>query len=393
MAKSALYLYFHFPFCRSKCHFCFKVYEIEKRQLLNQSLYGSYCDALLECVDAHAPILARTHQAAGLAWGGGTPSLIPPSDLRRLHRRLTQYWDIEGLANTFEMTPETVSVELLELLLDCGVNRISLGAQTFNDETLRKMGRIHRAEDVHQAVKKARSVGMANFNIDLIVTLPGESLEDLERSLNEIEALQPPHLTTYFYNPTPGTVLFDQIRTGRNVGWTLAQHQDAIDLITCRLEAAGYRNYEFFHWSLDPDAYSYAGLDHYFGHQGDLFGFGAGAQSFMAPLGCQQFPEMPKFLENPSELLSGKFDFAYALERALGSRVGLVFSNLARAFGMGIEEVRHHDLVGQLRSIPGIIQTDTGLSLPPDRYFTEYARGVASRFHQIASGERAVSFA
>lgn len=393
MDKEPIFLYLHFPFCRSKCHFCFKMHKIERRHLLNQDLYRSYCDALLDCIDAHSPRLAHTHSVVGLAWGGGTPSLIPPDYLRRLHDRLARHWQIQGLPNSFEMTPESVTTNLLEMLLDCGVNRISLGVQTFNNDTLRKMGRTHQAENVHQAVARAREVGVTNFNIDLITTLPGENLKDLEHSLNQILTLRPPHLTTYFYNPTPGTVLFDQIRTGHSFGWTHAQHEDAIDLITDRLQAEGYQNYEFFHWSLDPDAFSYPGLDHYFGHKGDLFGFGAGAQSFMAPLGCQQFPDLPEFLDNPVTLRAGKFDLAYALERALGARVGLSFANLARAFGLDIEDIEHHALVDQLRSIPGITQTDTGLSLASDIYFAEYARGVAKRFDQIASGERKMSFA
>jgi coproporphyrinogen III oxidase-like Fe-S oxidoreductase len=149
------------------------------------------------------------------------------------------------------------------------------------------------------------------------------------------------------------------------------------------LEAAGYRNYEYFHWSRDPSRWSYVSLDHYFGHADDVLGFGAGAQSFITPDGNLEMLEMDDFLTDPLTMKPGKRDLEFTLERALGCRYGLQYKAIARTFGMTEAELQSNALLQDLALVPGVVHTEQGLVMAARDYMREHTIGVQSRMSRF----------
>ncbi|MCP4494349.1 MAG: radical SAM protein [Gammaproteobacteria bacterium] len=371
-------LYVNIPFCPSKCHFCFKTDEIAKKNLLNTEIHDTYIKALIDSIKEVSPNY-KNYTSVAINWGGGTPSILSVSQIKNLGEALKSQWNLEDIPFSVEATPETLSEEKLDAFLEIGVNRLSIGVQTFNEKTLVYLGRPHNNEDVHLAVKLARSAGLENINLDLIAMLPSEttshSLQSVEAAIN----LNVPHITTHLYHPVPGTVLFSKLLKGNFNQHSTKEHIEFIGSMREKLEENGYLNYEFFHWSNDPEKYNYASLDYYFGHRGDTLGFGAGAISFIRGMGCLSHLNMPEYLENPTALVPGPYDLKYVLERALACNFGLHFQSIADTFGLDRVEVLEHPLVKSLSTVPGVSISPDRITLPPVNYFHEHTVGVSRR--------------
>ncbi|NLY51374.1 MAG: radical SAM family heme chaperone HemW, partial [Firmicutes bacterium] len=193
-------IYIHIPFCLRKCPYCdFVSYPLDSD---NAGSVQLYVDALIQeaflrkgWLEA-ADLVPETFHS--LYIGGGTPSLLDRGQIARIVDGVTRYFPLEaGAEITLEANPGTVSQEELRAWRRLGVNRLSLGVQSLNDTLLMQLGRMHSAQEVCQTVQRARLAGFTNVSLDLMLGLPGQSLEDWQKTLVQAVELKPEHLSCY----------------------------------------------------------------------------------------------------------------------------------------------------------------------------------------------------
>ncbi|MGA9761458.1 MAG: radical SAM family heme chaperone HemW [Gaiellaceae bacterium] len=281
--SGATHLYVHIPFCASRCDYCDFV------SLTGQSdRHARYIQALLAELELERDKLAPALETVYL--GGGTPSVLEPEALRRL---------LEGLPGAGELTveanPETVTPGLAGLLAEAGVNRVSLGAQSFQPRLLELLGRRAGPDEVRRAVAILREAGVDNISLDLLYGIPGQSGADLDADLDAALALAPEHLSCYELEAKPGT------RFTRAHGAELEEQaellEDHLERVVERLPASGYRWYEtanFARIDSDRDLRSEHNLGYWRGH--DYLGIGIGAVSTAGDMRWRNAPSLPRYL-------------------------------------------------------------------------------------------------
>jgi oxygen-independent coproporphyrinogen III oxidase len=227
---SVRHLYVHLPFCASRCGYCDFVTVVGRR-----GQHRAYVDALLTELDLARGVLAPELESVFL--GGGTPTFTEAEELSRLLQALPPALEV-----TVEANPETVTPELARLLTRNGVNRVSLGAQSFQPRLLEVLDRRAGPDDVRRAVYALRDAKLDNISLDLIYGIPGESAADLEADLSDALALEPEHVSCYELEAKPGT------RFTHAHGAELTRQAEAMESyferVVARMTAAGYRWYE-----------------------------------------------------------------------------------------------------------------------------------------------------
>jgi len=201
-------LYVHVPFCATKCNFCAFVQSKPTRPLIRQYLEGIRSEwAVVE------PEIDRPFST--IFWGGGTPGLLLPEDLQRLGEICLDKMDPATLQEwTVEMAPATVTPAKLEVLKSLGVTRISMGVQTFNDETLRIMDRFHSVSQIYRAWDWIQSAGFKSCNVDMIIAYPGQTALELRDDMEKAIALGPDHISTYCLTFEEDTPLYARLMQG-----------------------------------------------------------------------------------------------------------------------------------------------------------------------------------
>jgi oxygen-independent coproporphyrinogen-3 oxidase len=281
------HLYLHLPFCPSRCGYCDFVTVVGRA-----GQHEPYVDSLLAELELERGLLAPELETIFL--GGGTPTFTEPNALQRLLAALP-----DALEVTVEANPETVTVELAELLSRNRVNRVSLGAQSFHTHLLDVLERRAGPDDVRRAVHVLRNAGFENVNLDLIYGIPGQSAADLERDLAAALSLAPEHLSCYELEAKPGT------RFTHAHGAELELQAEAMErhfeLVVERLTAAGYRWYETANFCRAPD--EAAGRDLRSRHNlaywegRDYLGLGIGAVSTVGSRRWRNAPRLTGYLE------------------------------------------------------------------------------------------------
>src|ERR1700735_2012401 len=199
---TSLALYVHMPWCVRKCPYC----DFNSHQLKSAAPDASYIDMLIRDFDAELPRL-QGRRIDTVFFGGGTPSLFQPEDFSRLlgalRRRIAFGHDVEI---TMEANPGTIERGRFEGYGQAGINRVSLGAQSFAPLALEALGRIHTADDTHRAVAELRAAKLDNFNLDLMYALPAQTIEEALEDVRIACALNPSHISYYQLTLEPGTV-------------------------------------------------------------------------------------------------------------------------------------------------------------------------------------------
>jgi putative oxygen-independent coproporphyrinogen III oxidase len=200
--EPSLALYVHMPWCVRKCPYC----DFNSHQLKSAAPDSSYIDALIRDFDLELPSLS-CRRIDTVFFGGGTPSLFQPEDFSRLlgafRQRIAFADDVEI---TLEANPGTIERGRFAGYRDAGINRVSLGAQTFAPRALEALGRIHSADDTHRAVAELRAAKLDNFNLDLMYALPQQTPEEALEDVRTACALEPAHISYYQLTLEPGTV-------------------------------------------------------------------------------------------------------------------------------------------------------------------------------------------
>ena len=184
-------IYVHVPFCVKKCDYC-AFYSVP----LQKTKVKTYLDSLRTEISLRQE--EATQGVSTLFIGGGTPTALDEEEMDVFLEMLTQGFDFDkSVEKTMEGNPGTLTTEKLYLLRRHGINRISLGAQSFNDSLLRQIGRIHTAEEIREGVRLVRKAGFNSLNLDLMFGLPGQTLADWQKTLEEAMSLKPEHLSLY----------------------------------------------------------------------------------------------------------------------------------------------------------------------------------------------------
>ena len=263
-------LYIHIPFCRSRCSYCDFATGIYQGELA-----ARYVRALVEEISTARHAGSRVDT---IYFGGGTPSLLTPSQLDLILSALHRQFDIEsGAEVTLEMNPGTVSRDQLRSFRESGVNRASFGAQTFDDAELAKLGRSHSSADTFKTFHELRAAGFDNVSFDLIAGLPGQTLDGWQRNIEQSLALQPEHLSFYLLEVHSGTPLADHIRRGLQPVPDEDLAAVMYEWMIERAAAAGYEHYEISNLC-KPGFSSRHNTKYWTG--APYYGFGCSAHSF-----------------------------------------------------------------------------------------------------------------
>lgn len=267
-------LYLHIPFCVHKCPYCdFNTYAVSRIP------EKEYVAALLAELDYRASQPAwqgRTIQT--VFFGGGTPSLFGVAAIKRIMLAISNTFPLaESLEVSLEANPGNITEETLAGYRDAGVNRLSLGAQSLNPETLKTLGRQHTPEQVEAALASARGAGFRNINIDIMYGVPGQRLDDLENDMRMADSLGPSHISAYGLTIEKGTPFFQSVKRGVMKLPPEDLTVEMMESINHFLPAYGYERYEISNFA-KPGKEARHNLAYWNGD--DYLGLGAGAHSY-----------------------------------------------------------------------------------------------------------------
>ena len=268
--------YIQVPFCQTKCTYC-----NFHTGVVSRDRYEPYAAAVCrEIAESGSYLGGQTFDTA--YFGGGTPSLLDSTALARILDALRKFFRFEAQEATLEADPETISPIKASAWLDAGFNRISLGAQSFDDRELQATGRMHRRDDIFRAVDFLRAAGFRNISMDLIAGLPHQTRESWERSVAELLRIYPEHVSIYMLEVDEGSRLGkESLAGGSRYSADAIPSDDAqadfYESACARLAATGYNHYEISNWGL-PGRESRHNLKYW--QRDPYLGFGAGAHSF-----------------------------------------------------------------------------------------------------------------
>lgn len=287
-------IYIHIPFCRSKCNYCDFVSYAGKDHY--QPLYR---EALLKEIQLRARILPADYPKifSSLFLGGGTPSHLPADEIATILKQIFHYFaSFEGVEITLEANPESLdSLQNLELYREAGINRLSIGSQSFDDSLLKKMNRPHRAEDIRQSIALARKAGFENISLDLIYGYPDQTLDLWKNSLEEAMHCNPQHLSLYGLTVEGGVPLEKQLDAGEidlpDEEETISMYEYAME----RLGKSGYIHYEISNWA-KPGFACQHNLNYW--KYGDYLGLGVNAHSYFQGRRYWNFNSLEAYLDS-----------------------------------------------------------------------------------------------
>lgn len=286
MIKAA---YIHIPFCEHICHYC----DFNKVFLQGQPV-DEYLEALKKEIELTLQ-LAPTNHLDSIFVGGGTPTALNERQLEVLCRGINDLLPFDkGTEFTFEANPGDLSKEKFQILHDAGVNRLSFGVQTFNDELLKRIGRVHRAADVFKSVELAKRSGFENISIDLIYSLPGQTLNDFVETLNTSFSLDITHYSGYSLIIEPKTVFYNLLKKGRLPLPGEDTEAGMYEELMKAMENHGFKQYEISNFSL-PGYESRHNLTYW--NNEEYYGFGAGAHSYTSGSRRSNFGPLKKYME------------------------------------------------------------------------------------------------
>lgn len=239
-------LYVHIPFCKSRCIYC------DFYSTVRGERQDDYVDALCREADM------RRDEADGLRLssiylGGGTPSQLSAGNMEKLFAHLAKAFGLNGdedIEVTMECNPDDVSDDFAKQLGLLPVNRVSMGAQTFNEQRLSMLRRRHHSDDVARAIDRLRRAGISNISVDLMFGFPGETMEEWERDIHSAIALKADHLSAYSLTYEEGTPLMRMVEQGMVTPVDDELSRRMYERLIDRLDDAGYCHYEISNWAL-----------------------------------------------------------------------------------------------------------------------------------------------
>lgn len=344
-------VYIQVPFCQTKCTYC-----NFHTGVVSASRFAPYAEAVCREIRNHRSLL----DAAGLSLpadlivdtvyiGGGTPSLLDPGLLNEMLQAIRNSFPCDLEEVTLEADPETIEPEKAVRWIQSGINRVSFGAQSFIDEELKSAGRMHRSADIYKAMPALRNVGLKNLSFDLIAGLPRQTDASWRRSLKELIALSPEHVSIYIMEIDEGSRLGLEVLQGgsRYSAKNLPAEESMAnfyELAQRELKSAGYQQYEISNWAM-PGFASQHNLKYW--RREPYLGFGAGAHSFSGTQRWANAHDAAAYVaaisaeKGASQSIESVTDeLALEEELFLGLRqlAGIDLGRLKRQYGVNLEE-------------------------------------------------------
>jgi oxygen-independent coproporphyrinogen-3 oxidase len=356
-------LFVFIPFCKIKCTYCdFNAYANLARMM------EPYADAVAREIEAWESATGRGAprlRAKSIYFGGGTPSIVPVEHIGKILTALREGFHLEPDAEiTLEANPGTVDLGKLQALAALGINRLSLGVQSFDDATVRRLNRGHTAADALETFRLARRAGFDNINLDFIYGLPLQTVQDWRATLEQALALAPEHLSLYALKVEEGTGLEHQIRRGKYPMPDDDAAADMYELAEDMLDAAGYEHYEISNWAKSGDwrlgigdssrqspisnlqsPISRHNLTYWYDEP--YLGFGAGAHSYFAGERYWNVLSPVEYVQRVNrgaspvaerEVISRELEMAETMILGLRLGEGVAFKRFAERFGQDVRD-------------------------------------------------------
>jgi len=289
-------LYLHFPFCKSKCPYC----DFNSYQLKEENQISSYISAFYQEITIYSKKLKK-NKVKTIYLGGGTPTILSGVQIYNILEFCKDKFTIDKDAEiTIEANPGTLDGKKLKLLIESGINRLSLGAQSFNNLFLKKLGRIHNTQDIIDSYYLARKEGFYNINIDIMFALPDQTTEDLQATLKKAISLKPDHLSLYNLTIKPGTEYYKKYKKGKLKLPNEDEEFDMYNWVIKFLEESGFEHYEISNFAR-PYKRSMHNLIYW--QNKPYLGIGAGAYSFIKGYRYMNYENPARYTK---EIMSGK---------------------------------------------------------------------------------------
>ncbi len=350
-----LSIYIHIPFCVRKCLYCdFLSFplsgkdedmgEVPAKGALRKNIsceeIENYVNLLMREIKQQS-ILYKEHKVISVFFGGGTPSVLETGQIGRIMEQIRTYYTLsESPEITIEMNPGTVTKEKLQEYITCGINRISIGLQSADNEELARIGRIHDYETFLETYHMARKAGFTNINIDLMAALPGQSISSYRNTLERVAALCPEHISAYSLILEEGTPLYER---RDSYSFPSEEEDRQMYLMTSRyLAAHGYHRYEISNYA--KEGYECRHNKVYW-QRGDYVGFGLGAASMVKenrwsnPADWERYAKCVHSFRPQSQKLTVSEQMEEFMFLGLRMMCGVERSDFYRKFGQQIEEV------------------------------------------------------
>ena len=349
-----LALYVHFPWCVRKCPYC----DFNSHQLRGDLPELRYVEILLNDLDRDLAQIGEV-QFVSVFLGGGTPSLFSATAIDDLLSGLAQRGLLSAQTEiTLEVNPGTLDANRFRGFRDAGVNRISIGVQSFNDVHLQRLGRIHDAKTALRAIERAQAAGFDNLNIDLMFGLPEQTVEEGLADLEMGVSLEPAHLSYYQLTIEPNTAFYKTPPSLPSEDCVF----DLFDASSSRLRAAGYERYEVSAWAKESNRCQH-NLNYW--QFADYLGVGAGAHSKITNLAESRITRAVKH-KHPGAYLAADNDGNYTMSSRVVSCEERVFEFMLNALRLkgGVSWALFEERTGVRReAISDLIAKATGRGL------------------------------
>lgn len=262
-------VYVHIPFCKRKCYYCDFISFCEKDELQEK-----YINTVIQEIEDFFN-LNKNVKIKTIYIGGGTPSFIDGKYIEKIMNTFNKEGVVEA---TIEVNPGSASLKKLKKYKECGINRLSIGLQSTEDRLLKKIGRIHNYNDFLATYNLAREVGFDNINVDLMIGLPGQTIEDVKSSLNKVINLNPSHISVYSLIVEENTIIYNLIEQNKIVLPDEELERNMYWYVKNYLELGGYEHYEISNFA-KKGKMSLHNLDCW--NQKEYVGFGVSAHSYL----------------------------------------------------------------------------------------------------------------
>lgn len=280
-------LYIHIPFCIRKCIYC---------DFLSVTYDESYAKEYIDALCKELVLKKDSAKALKTIYiGGGTPSVLPEESFKQLFRSIRDNFEFSsGIEITVEANPGTLNESKINTLLSVGINRMSIGVQSFNDTELKTLGRIHSSDNAVKSIEMIKRAGINNFSIDLMYGIPGQAMNSWKDTLSRAVGFSPKHISSYELTPEKGTPLYGMMDSKKikipDEELVLDMYNFAIDY----LASGGYKHYEISNFALRGFRCIH-NMNYW--NRGEYIGAGAGAHSFINGVRSKNTGDIKKYME------------------------------------------------------------------------------------------------
>lgn len=355
-------VYIHIPFCEKICHYCdFTKFFYEEK------MADDYLIALEKEISAYIDTPKQPMRTIFV--GGGTPTALNVKQLKKLLVTIEHYFDVNNVEEyTFEANPGDLNEEKIKLLVAHGVNRISMGAQVFDDALLEKLGRLHRVKDVYKNVNDLKKNNLTNISIDLMYGLPNQTLKGFSHSIQEALSFDLPHYSSYSLQIEPKTVFYQRYNKGKLQKPPEETEAEMYHMLVEEMEKAGKFQYEISNFS-EKNFESKHNLTYW--DNSYYYGFGAGASGYLPGERTINLRPFPAYVKQANETgkpvlhiepIGKKEQIEEELFLGLRKQTGVQFHSFTEKYGLALTDIYNEEL-NYLKAKKWLIQDEEGIRL------------------------------